>query len=610
MRLGEGMERVDFFNKSFNIKKLNIKQLETLAENLREEIINTAKSNGGHLASNLGIIEATIALHYVFDLPKDKLIYDVGHQCYAHKILSKRANEFNSIRTNGGLSGFPDRQESEYDIFGTGHAGTSMAASLGIAKARDNTGQEFNVINLVGDGSFVNGLNLEALTADNHKPKNFVCIFNDNGMSISENKNGFYNILSKGTTKGWYVKNKKVIKKIFKNSVISRFLMSTRNFIKRAFNKNYYIEKFGFKYVGVVDGNDIEEMVKILQRVKNIAKNKAVFLHVKTVKGKGLEIAETQAESYHGVGKNLENANGVYSLALGEKLNELISKDKKIIAITAGMKKGTGLCAVEEKHPSNFIDVGIAEEYAVTLAGGLAVGGLKPVIAVYSTFLQRAYDQILHDVCLQNLPVVFCLDRSGFVGQDGKTHQGLFDLSYLSHIPNLKILAPSNDQQLKDMLEYALTLNSPVAIRYTKNQTYNYERENSVDKWEEVESGNEAVILAVGPNMINKALEVKKLSGLDISVVDARRVKPIDQEYLEKVKNLPIITLEENAMLGGFGATCLTYFTKKGINVKALTVGVEDEFVAHKSIIEQLDGYGFKAQDLASKIEAFIKTNR
>lgn len=591
-----------------DLKKLNIEQLKSLSQELREKIIETTTKNGGHLASNLGIIETTLAIHHVFNLPKDKIVFDVGHQCYAHKILSGRAGEFESMRTKGGLSGFPDINESEYDSFGSGHAGTSMSASLGLCHARDKVKDDFCVINVVGDGSFVNGLNLEALTAENVKPKNLIVILNDNGMSISQNTNGLYNVLSKGTTKGWYVRNKRRIKRVFGNSFITRWLDSIRNFIKRALNKNYYLEQFGFKYVGVADGNDLKYLVKILHRVKNLAKQRAVFLHIKTLKGKGLEVAETQAESYHGVGKNLQTSSGTYASALGERLCSLIDKNDKIVAITAGMKNGTGLDLVQQKHPNNFIDVGIAEEYAVTLAGGLALGGIKPVIAIYSTFLQRAYDQILHDICIQNLPVVFCLDRAGFVGADGKTHQGLFDLSFLSHLPNLKVLAPANDTELKDMLDYALTLNSPVAIRYPKDDCYDYERKTDIDKWEVVSNGEKGVILAVGPRMLSRALELKERTGLDVSIVNARSVKPLDSEFLKTIvdNSKPIVTLEENSSIGGFGALCCTYFASKGQTVKILTLGACDKFVCHKTIEEQLDDSGFSQQRLEQKIKEFI----
>ena len=428
------MDVLSGINIPADIKKLNIEQLKGLAEEIRAEILAVTSKNGGHLASNLGIVETTIALHYVFDLPNDKLIFDVGHQCYAHKLLSGRKDNFSSIRTSGGLSGFPDREESEYDPFTVGHAGTSIAAGLGYCSARDSKGDNYYVIDVVGDGAVVNGLNQEALTLSGNKPKNYIVILNDNGMSISKNRNGFYRFLSKHTTKRGYLSGKRAIKKIFGTSFITSGLIKFRDFLKRVFNKSGYFENHGFKYVGVIDGNDLVAMISILNRIKEVSKEKAVFLHVKTTKGKGYEQAEEHADLYHGVGTNLKNENGEFSTVLGNTINQLIKKDGSIVAITAGMKDGTGLSLVEKENPSNFYDVGIAEELAVTMAAGMAAGGLKPIVAVYSTFMQRAYDQIVHDVCLQNLPVVFCLDRAGLVGKDGKTHQGVFDLSYLSHV--------------------------------------------------------------------------------------------------------------------------------------------------------------------------------
>ncbi len=595
-----------------DIKKLNIDGLKALSETLRKQIIDTVTKNGGHLSSSLGIVDLTVALYHVFDFPKDKLIFDVGHQCYAHKILSGRGDKFDTLRTVDGISGFPCREESEFDAFSTGHAGTSISAGVGICTARDKLKEDYTVISLVGDGSFVNGLNLEALVSANIKPHNFIVIFNDNGMSISENKNGLYNILSKGSTKNWYLKNKRVIKRLFGDSFISRGLRNFRDFWKRALNKNNYVDKFGLKYVGVTDGHDMAELVSILSNVKNACKSKSIFLHVKTTKGKGLEVAEEHSDVYHGVGKNLETACGEFSTTLGNALNKLIERDDKIVAITAGMKDGTGLSVVEKTHPNNFIDVGIAEEYAVTLSGGMASGGLKPVVAIYSTFLQRAYDQILHDVCLQNLPVVFCLDRAGFVGADGRTHQGLFDLSYLSHIPNLTILAPSNCKELENALEYALSLNAPVAIRYPKGDAFCYEYELPISDWEEIKvckgvgknllGKRKVSILAVGPRMISLALEVKNTLGDGVSVINARSVKPLDGVMLDKIKDDLIVTIEENSLLGGFGASCLEYYATNGVKVELIPFGAVDNFVKHGTVKWQLETSGLDAKTVAEKI--------
>ena len=600
------MSILDKISAPSDVKQLNIKELEELAQNLRKEILDTTAKNGGHLASNLGIVETTVALYYTFNFPNDKLIFDVGHQCYAHKLLSGRKDDFSTIRTDGGLSGFPDRSESEYDAFGSGHAGTSIAASLGYCAARDSADEDYFVVNVVGDGALTNGLNLEALSASNSKPKKYIVILNDNGMSISRNKNGFYRFISKKTTRKGYVKSKKRLVKIFGRSFITKFLVGFRNFIKRVFNKSDYFEKHGFKYVGVVDGNDVKELIDILKSVKYAADERAIFLHVKTTKGKGFEQAEEHADVYHGVGENLTNEVGSFSVALGSKLNSMIENDKKIVAITAGMKDGTGLSIVEEKNKKNFYDVGIAEEFAVTFAAGMAAGGLKPVVAVYSTFLQRAYDQILHDVCLQNLPVIFCLDRAGLVGKDGKTHQGVFDLSYLTHIPNINIFAPTTVRELGAVLDYAVKLCAPCAIRYPKNAMEDRLSPDILSQpWETIKEGEAVTLVAVGPKMTALALNVSnRLDG--VGVINARTVKPLCKRTLEKIKNTAVITLEENSVIGGFGALVSKYYRENGYETKIVNLGVKDEFVLHGSIEKQLEMNGLTEENIEKVIKSIV----
>ncbi len=592
------MTIIDKIKETKSVKQLNIDELSCLAQEIRARILEVVKDNGGHLASNLGIVETTIALHYCFDFPTDKLIFDVGHQCYAHKILSGREDKFSSIRTSGGLAGFPDRAESEFDAFGTGHAGTSIAASLGYLAARDKAKEDYFVVSVVGDGALVNGLNLEALTHSNAKPKKHIVILNDNGMSISKNKNGFYRYLSKRTAKRGYLRGKKGLRKIFGDSFISKALIGFRNFIKRVVKKDDYFESHGYKYVGVVDGNNLKELIEIINDVKYASTEKAVFLHVKTTKGKGKKEAEENAEIYHGVGALYKSEAGNFSQTLGDKLCELIKKDNKIIAITAGMKDGTGLYKVENLYRENFVDVGIAEEFAVTYAAGMAAGGLKPVVAVYSTFMQRAYDQILHDVCLQNLPVVFCLDRAGLVGKDGKTHQGVFDLSYLTHLPNLTILAPTTTAELEDALEYALSLSKPVVIRYPKGTCILKDAPKYVDApWDRVKEGEKVTILAVGPNMLSLAKEVaEEVDG--VGIINARTVKPLCTKTLDKIKSTTIITLEENSVIGGFGALVSGYYAKENISAKVINFGVKDEFIAHGTIDEQLKENGLTKEQI------------
>lgn len=587
------------------IKKLNKSELIELSNQLRQSILSTTSKNGGHLASNLGIVETTLALYNIFDFPDDKLIFDVGHQCYTHKILSGRRDKFPSIRVSGGLSGFPDSDESEYDVFTTGHAGTSVAQAIGLCKARDKLSKDFFVINVVGDGSLVNGLNLEALSESQTKPKNYILILNDNGMSISKNRNGFYKYISKVTAKQDYIKSKNAIKKVFGDSFITKTLKAVKNFIKRIIYKENYFERFGFKYIGIIDGNNLSEMTKILKRAKQVAKTKAVFLHIKTTKGKGYEKAEKQAEAYHGVGKHLVSISGDFGKALASSLCELKKQEDKVVAITAGMKEGTGLSLFEQEFSDSFYDVGIAEEFAVTFASGLAKGGLRPFVAIYSTFLQRAYDQIMLDVCLNNLPVVFCIDRAGFSGEDGKTHQGLYDLSYLSHIPNLIVLAPSTTKELDLCVKYAYSLNCPVAIRYPKNSASIVENETmpfSEGLWQTLYDGKDGAILVVGPNMVKLAIELKGKLKKDFAVVNCRTIKPIDKNTLKRFIGKTIITLEENSLIGGFNSLVKEYYANEE-KTQVFSFGAVDSFIKHDSAYNQRIDCGLDVSNIIKRIE-------
>lgn len=589
-----------------DVQKLNLEDQNVLSNEIRQSVLSVVQNNGGHLSSNLGVVETTIALYKHFDFSKDKLIFDVGHQCYAHKILSGRGNKFSSLRKSGGISGFPSIEESSYDAFSSGHAGTSVSAALGYCYARDKLKQDYAVIAMVGDGALSNGLNMEAFTTSNEKPKNLIVILNDNGMSISKNKNGFYYFLSKRTARKGYLKSKRAVKRIFGASFISKGLAGIRNFIKRSLNKDNYFEQYGFKYVGIIDGHNLKSLNKIMPSIKELAKEKAVFLHVRTTKGKGHAEAEERADAYHGVGKNLSQSAGSFSSALGNSINELIKKDSSIIAITAGMKDGTGLSIVEKEHPENFVDVGIAEEFAVTYAAGMARGGLKPIVAIYSTFMQRAYDQILHDVCMQNLPVIFCLDRAGFVGEDGKTHQGLFDLSYLSHLPNIKIYAPNTTGELRECLDLALEDNGPVAIRYPKNAGYIGAnlciKDSPFAPVNDI--GGNVSILAVGPNMLSIALSVANKTD-NVSVFSVRAVKPLDQKMLLSIKNSLVITLEENVLSGGFGSAVREYHANNNLDVKVKCIGVENGFVEHAKIEDQIKDAGITQEKITQIINEY-----
>ena len=622
------MSVLEKINSPEDVKNLKISELKELSGDIRKEIICITEKNGGHLSSNLGIIETTVALYHTFDFSFDKLVFDVGHQCYTHKILSDRKNRFSSLRKKDGISGFPNREESVYDAFTSGHAGTSISAGLGFCKARDLQNEDYAVVNVVGDGSLVNGLNLEAITAKDVKPKNFLVILNDNGMSINKNGNALYRLISKGAANVGYYKGKNFIKKIFKESFVTKFLRKIKNGVKGILLKNNFFEQFGFKYMGVADGNDMKELVKVLNRAKSMMRYKAVLLHIKTTKGKGLKKAEERSDAYHGVGKNFDISGGVFADKLGKTLNKIIDEDKKVVAITAAMKDGTGLKAVEEAHSENFFDVGIAEEFAVTFAAGMAAGGLKPVVAVYSTFMQRAYDEILHDVCLMNLPVVFCLDRAGLVGADGATHQGVFDLTYLSSLPNMTVLSPVNEEELSDALQYALSLGTPVAIRYPRSDCALIPFEPFVKGWQKISVGkneeqngtdnrnggsaqsnghiNRVTVLAVGPRMVKTGVEIAKdIEGVE--VYNAKTVKPLDADVLTKIKDTLVVTLEENTEAGGFGTSVLKYYAENGIKADVLPMGVKDKFIPHGSVDEQMAMNGLDKKTIEKKISERLK---
>ncbi len=594
---------LDNIKTTSDVKKLNIKELEVLSKEIRQLILDAVTENGGHFASNLGTVELIVALFYVYDFPKDKIIFDVGHQSYAYKILSDRLSKFSSIRTEGGLSGFPDPSESEYDAFLTGHAGTSISAGLGYAYSRDNLKQDYNIINFVGDASLFNGENLEAITSNDNKPKNFLVILNDNGMSISKNNNGLYKLISKATVTKSYSNFNSFMGKLFGNSFIGRFLKRGKNAIKRTLATNTFIDGLGLKYVGVFDGHNLKSLIKILTDIKE--SDIPTFLHVKTVKGKGDINAENNPSKFHGVSNNLNCSENHFSNEVSGILEELYEVDNKICAITAGMKDGVGLTEFYNKHPNAVVDVGIQEECAVTLSAGMAISGTKPIVFIYSTFLQRGYDQILHDVCAQNLPVIFAIDRAGLVGNDGKTHQGVFDLSYLTHIPNITVISPKDAKELKVAFKVALQLNSPVAIRYPNGNGYNFEDNTELDislKWEVLNKGEKVTLLAVGPRMINLAIEVNKLNGNKFTVVNARTVKPLDKDILNEIKNDKIITLEENSKIGGFGSFVLNYYSELGEMANVKIFGVGDAFVTHATVDSQLYKNGLYAQNISNFI--------
>lgn len=585
-----------------DVKKLNIKQLEALADEIRNRVVDVVGKNGGHLASNLGVAELIVALYYSFDFPKDKLIFDVGHQCYAHKILSGRNEMFDTLRQENGLNGFPDISESEFDAFGAGHAGSSLSACLGYCAARDAIGEDYYVIDVVGDASLFNGENLEAITSSDVKPKKFIVIVNDNGMSISKNDNGLYKIMSTVTTRKTYGKMMDFFSRTIGESFIGKGLKKFKNWIKRSLNGLSVIDSLGFKYVGIFNGNKMSELIRILKNVKN--SDRGVILHLRTVKGKGLADAEKHAEIYHGVGKNFKSSKCTFSDSVGKLLIEEAEKDPKLTAICAGMKDGTGLKDFAAAYPDRFFDVGIAEEHAVTFAAGQAIGGLKPVVCIYSTFLQRSYDQIMQDVCIQNLPVIFMIDRAGAVGNDGATHQGLFDISYLRMLPNMKIFSPKDTVELKMIFDYCKNLSCPCAIRYPNGSNCDFEKHLPLESslWEYYGDTGKNIVLCVGARALAVAEKAKNLTDKKFTIVNCRSVKPLDEKFLSALDGKNVITLEENVLSGGFGSSVAEFFANKNINAKLHIIAFPDKFIRHAETARQLETAGLTAENIVCNL--------
>lgn len=586
------------------LKQLNRKQMTQLAERIREELIGAVRETGGHLASNLGAVELTLALYKVFDFPQDKLIFDVGHQSYVQKLLTGR--DLSTLRRKGGASGFPDPAESEHDAFIAGHSGTSVAAGIGLCNARDLRGENYKVVSLIGDASLGNGLALEAMFSSEDKPKNFLVVLNDNGMSINKNHSALYRSISKRTVKKRYRTFNSFLSRTFKETnSFGRALRRFKYSIKGWLNQNYFFERCGFKYVGPVNGHDLGELLGVLADIKKI--EEPVLLHVITKKGKGYEPAEAEPAVYHGVCRNFEKSEHSFSDALGRLMLDRAEQDASLVAVTAAMTDGVGLKEFAEKYPARLFDAGICEEYAVTMAAGMAKGGLSPVVCVYSTFLQRAYDQIVHDVCLQNLPVLFCVDRAGLVGSDGKTHQGLLELSAMRTVPNLSVFAPKDCAELADIFDFARSLRAPALIRYPNGSA---EELGSVTKishtslWETVSDGNGPVVLASGARAVARALRAKELSGTDCKVINCRSVKPLDQRVLDSLAAKRILTFEEGYASGGFGSAVAEYYAVKGMSVHLTVVGAENVPVAHATAQEQAETLGLSAEALAARIRA------
>ena len=615
------LERI---NRENDIKNLNWDELEVLAAEIRQFLVEKVSEHGGHLASNLGVVELTMAMHMVYNLPEDKMIWDVGHQAYTHKILTGRKEGFDTLRKFEGMSGFPKRNESDCDSFDVGHSSTSIAAGLGYVEARKLLGENYNVVSVIGDGSLTGGMAYEALNNASHLKSNYVIILNDNNMSISENVGGMsryldgirtaniYNDLKKGVTN---TLNR--IPGVGKNIVSS--IRKTKNSIKQLFVPGMLFEEMGITYLGPVDGHDIKALCRTLKEAQKM--NHAVLVHVLTKKGKGYAPAEEFPSKFHGTGpfdietgKALEvKEKDTYTDVFGKVMYKLGEQEDKLVAITAAMKDGTGLNGFQKKYPERFFDVGIAEEHAVTFAAGLAAAGMKPVFAVYSAFLQRGYDQIVHDVCMQKLPVIFAIDRAGLVGSDGETHQGAYDIAYLNHIPNMTILSPKNKWELADMLRFAVKHDGPIAIRYPRGTAYDGLQEFRTPiehgKSEMIYEESEIAVISVG-HMMEEAYKVwhqLKEKGYSCSLVNARFVKPMDTDMLLKLAEThqTFVTIEEGVANGGFGQSVSQFVYQNGLNVKVLANAIPDQYVEQGSIGQLRKQIKLDADSIVEKIESF-----
>ncbi len=613
-------------NKENDIKNIDCREYDRLASEIREFLIENISLSGGHLASNLGVVELTMALHLVLKFPNDKLIWDVGHQSYTHKILTGRKTGFKSLRAYGGISGFPKRRESDCDAFDTGHSSTSISAGLGIATGYYLSGNEGTVISVIGDGALTGGMAYEALNNASNLKRNFIIILNDNEMSISENVGGVSSYLSSLRTGETYndlkvgVTNTLNKIPVFGGKMVNQ-IKRTKSSIKQLLIPGMLFEDMGVTYLGPVDGHNIQQMVKVINEAKKL--DHAVIVHVHTKKGKGYEQAERYPSKFHGIDPFDRISGEVfgkkdspsYTDVFSKAITKLADRNRKITAITAAMPDGTGLKKFKQRHPDKFYDVGIAEEHAVTFAAGLAAAGYKPYVAIYSSFLQRAYDQILHDVCIQDLPVVFAIDRAGLVGGDGETHQGIFDVSFLSSIPNMSIFAPKNKYEFVDILKYSTYFNGPLAIRYPRGEAFSglkeYRAPIKYGKSEIIYEEKDIALLAVG-NMVKTALIVRdmlKEKGYYVTLVNARFLKPIDEDCLTKLaeNHKYIITMEENVIKGGYGESVMRYIETFEREVRVLNVGVPNIYLEHGPLEMLHKEAGLDADSIVKRIEELHK---
>ncbi len=626
------MRILDTIDSPIDLKKLTLEQLEALSFELREQIIETVNKNGGHLASPLGVVELTIALHYVYDLAVDRLVWDVGHQCYAHKLLTGRRGEFSTLRRRDGISGYPKITESVYDCFGTGHSSTSISAAAGMALARDRRGESHKVVALIGDGAMTGGMAFEALSHAGHLGLDMLVILNDNKMSISPNVGALAHYFNRLITAAPYKRAKQDVGSYVKSLIGGRMTRAIQNIeksVKGLITKGGLFQEMGFNYIGPVDGHDLPMLIELLRRVRVM--EGPVFLHCTTEKGKGLKEAEQDPQRYHGVKPMCIKPDAgegdpvpakveakpaavpTFTDAFAAALIEAAGADNRVAAITAAMPSGTGLTRFEAKFPDRFFDVGICEQHAVTFAAGLAIAGMRPVAAIYSTFLQRGYDQLIHDVCIQKLPVVFALDRAGLVGEDSPTQNGTFDLSFLRAVPNLGVMAPRDDVDTRLMVLWALGQDMPAAVRYARSEapTIGETAGRDITRGEILREGADAVLLTVGPcaGAALRAAEMLQADGYAVAVADARWIKPLDSALLDRIADRPIITVEENTLDGGFGSAVMEYFEKSGRlgNLRIHRIGIPDVFSAQATREEQLADHGLDAEGMHRTVLAFLK---
>lgn len=609
-----------------DIKKIPADQLPALAEEIREFIIESLSKTGGHLASNLGVVELTIAMHRVFDLPKDKLIWDVGHQSYTHKILTGRKDGFETLRREGGISGFPKRSESDCDVFDTGHSSTSISAGVGYVRARELKKENYSVVSIIGDGALTGGMAYEALNNAASLKSNFIIVLNDNEMSITENVGGMSSYLSGLRTASAYTDFKMDVTKALNRIPgigpgMVDAMRKTKSSIKQIIIPGMLFEDMGLTYLGPVDGHNIPQLIKTFQEAKRF--EGPILVHVLTQKGRGYEPAMRHPARFHGAGPfdvktglPVGKSNPTYTDVFSTVMRKMGDRRKDVAAVTAAMMTGVGLKRFSNMFPDRCFDVGIAEEHAVTFAAALSLGGITPVVAIYSSFLQRAYDQIMHDVCMQNLHVVFAIDRAGLVGYDGETHHGIFDLSYLGSMPNMTILAPKNLWELSDMIKFAVDYDGPIAVRYPRGEAYTGLKEFRapicLGKSEVIHKGSRVALLAVG-SMVKMAEEVQKQlkerMDMDAALVNARFVKPIDEELLRSFADTYelVVTLEENVKDGGFGERVLAFAEEEDLPFGVEIIALPDRFIPHGSVSYQMKQVGFTPEDICGRIEEYYR---